>query len=140
MYTWGYCARRHVYWLQFLISADARAIEANIEESYVKIIALQDPPPDPDTYDGDENGIVDRAQLRLLDVVLRENDAPNHILILGLWTVNFLQIQQDNPLGNQCAILPILFDITCDNINRAGAGAITTGDPATIETLLGLFK
>lgn len=42
----------------------------------------------PDTEDGDENGILDAAQMRLLDAILRDPDAPNHCCVAEAFALN----------------------------------------------------
>ena len=125
----------------------AEALEAGAEETYLRVLAEDHPSADPETYDGDENGIVDRVQFRLLDTVLRENAAPHHALILGIYTVNLLRIQQGNPLSlAECFLFELLYGFTCDDYERYAAAQLTIAEPEAVDALvlgivqrLGLF-
>lgn len=116
-------------------------IEAGTENACVNIYrAAKNPPLDPDTTDKDENGIIDRAHFRLLDAVLRDDNAPHHTLILAAWTLNYLQILQDNTLRNLCPLLPRLYGFTCDDVERYAAGLVTIADPKSIAMAQELLR
>src|SRR5688500_10303502 len=97
----------------------ANAIEAGSEAAFLKLITLKEEDPiNPDTDDIDGNGIIERAQFRLLDAVLRDSNAPGHVILRQWWNHNHLQSQQDNPLGGACAVIELLYGVSCDDIER----------------------
>jgi hypothetical protein len=119
-----------------LCAAPARALDADLENAYLKIIAADSKHPDPNTYDNDGNGIVNRAEMRMLDTVLRDNDAPQHTFITTVYTLNHLQIQRDNTLGAKCALLQLIYGFTCDDYERFAAAVFTIGEPAAIDKIV----
>ncbi|HPO13844.1 MAG TPA: hypothetical protein PLI09_10400 [Candidatus Hydrogenedentes bacterium] len=116
------------------------SMEAGIETAYVKIIVNSfdgEPAPDPNTHDGDDNGIVDRAQFRLLDTVLRDVTAPHHDEVHAIYLANLAQMVDDNTLGSiKCKFMEILYHFTCTDFNRHAAGTLTLAEPVAVERLV----
>jgi hypothetical protein len=117
----------------------AAALETNLEQILLTLNA-KDPESNPDTDDVDENGIVDRAHTRLLERVLQREDAPNHALILAIYTLNLIRLNQDNTLTFQCTLFQRLYGLTCDDLEAVGAGLITTAEPAGIDAAIEALK
>jgi hypothetical protein len=113
----------------------SHALDAKLEVVFDKLAKL-DPEVDPLTRDTDENGIIDKAHVRLLDRVLQQEDAPEHTLILGVYLLNRLEVEEDNTLTNQCTLLQLLYKITCDELEMFIAGVFTIGEPAYVELML----
>jgi len=113
----------------------AHALDAKLEVVFDKLAKL-DSEIDPLTADRDENGIVDKAHVRLLDRVLQEEDAPQHTLILGVYLLNRLEVEEDNTLTNQCTLLQLLYKITCDELEMFIAGIFTIGEPVYVDLML----
>jgi len=128
----------HIVAVLVLAQAGAAALDANIEEAFLHIIAADDvdPPWDPNTRDKDENGIVDLAHIRLFDTILREDTAPFHSLVLGTYTLNHLQVQRDNTLGSKCILLELIYHFTCDEYERFAAATFTMNEPVGVEDMV----
>lgn len=134
----------YIFWAFIVLllggAGGAGALEAGIEEAYAKIIINSfdgEPAPDPNTHDGDDNGIVDRAQFRLLDTVLRLEDAPHHDEVLAVYLANLAQMEDDNTLGAiKCKFMEILYHFTCGDFNRHGAGTLTLAEPVAVARMV----
>lgn len=121
------------------LSPEAAALDAGLEEAFLETLPERDADGnriDPQTYDADENGIVDLAHVRLLDFVLATPSAPRHALILGAYTLNLIQVQRDNTLRPQCPILEPILGFKCANLEKLIAGIITIGEESAITPLL----
>ncbi len=112
---------------------EAFPLDVQLEEIFLKIVNAFSPEYDPNTLDVDENGIPDRAHSRLLDRVLRDENVPNHELLLSIYYFNWTRIKIDNTLGNRCIALQQIYGITCDELERFCAGIITLGEPKAIQ-------
>ena len=143
-YNGRICLRIFLACLPALLSPVwANALEAGIEESYVKIIvnSFDDgPPPDVNTLDDNSDGVVDRAQFRLLDTLLRDESAPHHAEILAVYQANLARFAQDNTLGWRCDFMEMLYHFTCDDFNRHSAATFTLAEPAAVQTLVSEFS
>ncbi|MBI1319503.1 MAG: DNRLRE domain-containing protein [Candidatus Hydrogenedens sp.] len=118
-----------------LVAAPAPALDAGLETILGKIQRL-DSTIDPLTHDADMNGLVDKAEVRLLDRVLQLEEAPQHALILGVYLLNRIQVGEDNTLTSQCTLLSVLYKFTCDELEKFIAGGLTIGEETYVTGLL----
>lgn len=109
------------------------SLDVQVEEIYIKMVKAFSPDSDPNTLDVDGNKIPDRAHARLLDRVLRDENVPNHSLLLSVYYFNWTRIKVDNTLGNRCVALQQIYGITCDELERFCAGIITISEPKAIQ-------
>ncbi len=109
------------------------SLDVQIEEIYLKIVKGFSPDSDPNTLDVDGNNIPDRAHARLLDRVLRDENVPNHNLLLSVYYFNWTRIKVDNTLGSRCVALQQIYGITCDELERFCAGIITISEPKAVQ-------
>ncbi|MCX8063682.1 MAG: hypothetical protein N3G21_00730 [Candidatus Hydrogenedentes bacterium] len=116
-----------------VVGINAFSLDAQVEEIYFKIVKGFSPETDPNTLDADGNSIPDRAHARLLDRVLRDENVPNHEILLSIYYFNWARIKIDNTLGNRCIALQQIYGITCDELERFCAGIITIGEPKAIQ-------
>lgn len=117
----------------------AQALDAGLEEAFLETLPDRDQDGnliDPQTHDADENGIIDLAHVRLLDHVLANSSAPRHTFILGVYTLNLIQVQIDNTLRPQCPVLEPLLGFKCSNLEKLIAGVITIGEDAAVAALI----
>lgn len=119
--------------LIILLPSEVFSLDVQIEEIFLKMIKAFSPNYDPNVLDVDSNGIPDRAHARLLDRVLRDENVPNHEVILSIYYYNWTRIKIDNTLGNRCIALQQIYGITCDELERFCAGIITIGEPKAIQ-------
>lgn len=125
-----------------LLPVWANALDAGTEASYVKIMENPtdgSPPPDLGTLDDNGDGLVDRAQFRLLDAVLRDDSAPHHAETLAAYQANLTRFTRDNTLGVRCVFMEALYHFTCDDFNRFAAGTFTLANPTSIQMLVSNF-
>ena len=125
-----------------LLPVCANALEAGVEEACVKVVVNSShavPPPDMNTQDGNADGLVDRAQFRLLDALLREDGAPHHAEVLAAYQANLARFAQDNTLGLRCNFMEFLYHFTCNDFGIYVATTFTLAEPVAYQTLAAEF-
>lgn len=107
---------------------------------------IADPTVDPDTSDLDGNGIIDLAQVMLVDAVLADDQAPNHCCVLAAYQTNLAlasaladQIESTDefglPLFPQSRLVMQL--LGKDTLIKAITSITTMGEQSAIDFFVG---
>ncbi len=106
-------------------------ISGGVANALAAIYVLPTVGQDPQVADGDENGIIDLAQMQLLDLILANPSVVTHCCILAAWQTNFALI--DDALDT---VESTVFEtIPRDTLQAAFTGITTIGEPSMLDAL-----
>ncbi len=113
-------------------------VAAGVAAALMSVYATASPALDPNTHDGDGNGIVDLAQCQLLDLILNNPGLASHCCVSAAWEVNYDLVSAGLEL-----VSPEVFSQT--GVERATcqaffAGLLTLGEQQGQTFLLDLMN